>query len=427
MSSKYLAQRETALAPLGSVKLESWLNWIELAQRTGRKRSWFQVASVARRMGLLQPAPRTVVVAGTNGKGTSVCFIEQLLLAQGVRVGSTYSPHLQRYNERVRVNGREVSDGEIVSAFEAIHDVQDDVQLSYHDYATLASLWIFKQHRVDFAVLEVGVGGRYDATNVVRRDVNVITTIAMDHQDMLGSDLETIAWEKVGIARCGVPLVYGDSKRVPTVIGRARVLNCPILKRGSDFEYRLPSQKQCSVSIRHGVKKLRFEVPRVPMHPLSLVLAVQVLATLGFDVSDSVLERAHTMQLPGRIELVNHRGRNWLLDVAHNPDAINYLMRFIPKLTSHGIAKVLLGTLKHKDFSGIIDALKTTPDRILVTATQGRRGTTWTGLCTEFGIQCIEDLDLAYQKLVADTVSGDLILVVGSFDVVGRLRTKVAS
>ena len=382
---------------------------------------------VARRMGVLQPAPRTVVVAGTNGKGTSVCFIEQLLRAQGVGVGSTYSPHLQRYNERIRINSREVSDDEIVSAFQAIHDAQDGVQLSYHDYATLASLWIFKQHQIDFAVLEVGVGGRYDATNVVCRDVNVITSIALDHQDMLGPDLETIGWEKAGISRCDVPLVYGDSECVRTVIGRARVLNCPILIRGRDFEFQLNSQEKCSISIQHGEKKLCFEALGVPKHPLSLALAVQVLVTLGFDVSDSDLERTHAIQLPGRMELVHHVGRNWLLDVAHNPDAVNYLMRFIPKLTSKNVARVLLGTLKHKDFSAIIEALRVPTDRILVTATHGRRGTTWTRQCTDFGIQCIEDLDLAYEKLVAETVSGDLILVVGSFDVVGRLRTKVAS
>ena len=382
---------------------------------------------VAQRLELLNPASQVVVVAGTNGKGTTVNFTEQLLIAQDVKVGSTYSPHLQRYNERIQINGRVVGDREIISAFEAIREAQDDVHLSYHDYATLASLWIIKQHQVDVAVLEVGVGGRYDATNVVRRDVNVITSIALDHQEMLGPDLETIGWEKAGIARCGVPLLYGDQKSIPTVIGRARALACPILHRGLVFDVQLHDHRECTVSILQGTSTRRIEMSGIPKHPLSLALAAQITHVLGHVVIDSVVSSASLQQLPGRMELIHHKDRVWLLDVAHNPDAVAYLMRFLPKLTDKRVARVLLGTSKRKDFSGIVKALKIPTDRILVTATQGRRGTTWKSQSANFGIQCIEELDFAYQELVANTVSGDLILVVGSFDVVGRLRAKVAS
>lgn len=382
---------------------------------------------VARRLDLLKPARQIVVVAGTNGKGTTVNFTEQLLIAQGVTIGSTYSPHLQRYNERIQINGRVVGDREIVSAFEAVHEAQDDVHLSYHDYATLAALWIFKQHQVDVALLEVGVGGRYDATNVVHRDVNVITSIALDHQEMLGPDLETIGWEKAGIARCGVPLLYGGLKSVPTIIGRTRALACPTLRRGPAFDVRLHDQNKCTFSLRQGASTRLIELSEVPKHPLSLALATQITVILGYAVNDSGVSSAPFKPLPGRMELIHHRDRVWLLDVAHNPDAVEYLVRFLPKLTDQPVAKVLLGTSKRKDFAGILNALKVSTDRVLVTATQGRRGTTWKTQSADFGIQCIEELDFAYQELVANTVSGDLILVVGSFDVVGRLRAKVAS
>ncbi len=382
---------------------------------------------VARRLDLLKPACQVVVIAGTNGKGTTVNLTEQLLIAQDVKVGSTYSPHLQRYNERIQINGRVVGDREIVSAFEAIHEVQDDVHLSYHDYATLAALWTFKQHQVDVALLEVGVGGRYDATNVVVRDVNVIASIALDHQEMLGPDLEAIGWEKAGIARCGVPLLYGDLKSIPTVLGRARALACPILRRGPVFDVQLHDQNKCTVSISQGASARRIKISGVLKYPLSLALAAQITVILGYSVSDSVVSGTPVEQLPGRMELIHHRDRVWLLDVAHNPDAVEYLLRFLPKLTDKQVARVLLGTSKRKDFAGIVNALKIPTDRILVTATQGRRGTTWKTQSADFGIQCIEELDFAYQELVANTVSGDLILVVGSFDVVGRLRAKVAS
>ena len=383
--------------------------------------------TVARRLELLQPASTTVVVAGTNGKGSTVHFTEQLLVAQGVKVGSTYSPHLQRYNERIRINGQEVGDEEIVSAFEGIYDAQGGVHLSYHDYATLASFWIFKRHQVDFAILEVGVGGRYDATNVVFRDANVITSVALDHQNMLGPDVETIGWEKAGISRCGVPLIYGDLNQVSTVVNRAGSLQSPLIERVKDFDYKSHDHEKFSVVIGSGQRARQLCLSKAPKNPLSLTLAVQTLVTLGFSVDESDLADTQTTQLPGRMELIHHEDRQWFLDVAHNPDAIKYLMRFLPKFTDNQVARVLLGISKHKDFSGIVQALRLPTNRILLTATQGRRGSSWERQRSEFGIQCIEELDLAYQELVANTVSGDLILVVGSFDVVGRLRTKVAS
>ena len=427
MPSNRLVQNQVALRPLECSDLHSWLAWIELAQQTGRRRSWFQVVRVARRLDLLSPARQIVVVAGTNGKGTTVHFTEQILVAQGIKVGSTYSPHLHLYNERIQINGRVVGDQEIVSAFEAVHGAQGGVHLSYHDYATLAALWVFKKHEVDVALLEVGVGGRYDATNIVRRDVNVITSISLDHQDMLGPDVETIGWEKAGIARCGVPLLYGDQKYIPTVIGRARALACPIIRRGTDFDVQLNDQNKCTTSILQGDKARTFEMSGIQKHPLSLTLAAQITDLLGYSVSDSVASDCSFKQLPGRMEMIHHLDRVWLLDVAHNPDAVEYLVQHLPKLTDKRVSRVLLGTSNRKDFSGIIRALKVPLDRILVTATQGRRGTTWKSQSTNFGIQCIEELDFAYQELVANTVSGDLILVVGSFDVVGRLRAKVAS
>lgn len=425
--SSELDQTQTTSPPGETSPLQRWLNWIEAAPHASRTRSWYHVVNVARRLDLLCPAPQVAVIAGTNGKGTTLFFAEQLLLDQGLKVGSTYSPHLHRYNERIRINGQDVSDEEIVSAFEAIHRVQDNVRLSYHDYATLASLWLFKQYRVDVALLEVGVGGRYDATNVVRRDVNVITSIGLDHQDMLGRDLATIGWEKAGISRVQIPLIYGDLKPIPAVLSRARVLHCPLVQRGINFDFQKSDREKSVITIRSGSGIRTYDFPRGSKLPLSLGLAIQILETMGYIVSAPTLANICAEQLPGRMEVIPHLDRSWLLDVAHNPDAIRYLNRGISKLTDKNISRVLLGVSRHKDFPGIIKALDVPSDRILVTATLGRRGTTWKRQSSEFGIQCIEDLDCAYQELVAKTVSGEWILVVGSFDVVGRLRTKIAS
>ena len=408
-------------------ELTEWLNRIEKAQQSLKRRSWYEVATVAQRLDLLQPAPRTVIVGGTNGKGTTVHYVEQLVLAQGFSVGSSYSPHLQEFNERIRINGLMVSDDEIVRAFEVIHAEREDVHLSYHDYATLASFWIFKHRQVEIAVLEVGVGGRYDATNIAKRNVSVITSVALDHQDMLGADRETIGWEKAGISRCDIPLIYGDLDTVSTVISRAEAIHCPLRLRGRDFDFHFDNQEQCSISIRQGSNKLRFTLSNAPTYPLSLTLAIQVLSELEIEVREIDLVGAGNTLLPGRMELIRHSDRDWLLDVAHNPAAINYLKHFVPKLTNKNVAKVLLGTLKNKDFGGIIEALEVQKNQIIVTATHGRRGINWQAQCTHFGLQCIEDLDVAYQEAVTSTISGSLILVVGSADVVGRLRAIVSS
>ena len=422
-----MTRSKPTVVALKTNELKEWLNRIEKAQQPVKKRSWYEVATVAQRLDLLQPAPRTVIVGGTNGKGSTVQYIEQLVLAQGLSVGSSYSPHLQEFNERIRINGLCVSDDEIVRAFEDIHAVRDDVHLSYHDYATLASFWIFKHRQVEVAVLEVGVGGRYDATNISNRDVNVITSIALDHQDMLGSDRETIGWEKAGISRRDVPLIYGDLNTVSTVISRAQALDCPMLRRGRDFDFHINDQELCSITIRKHSNKLRFTLSNAPKYPLSLTLAVQVLSELDVGVSECDLAGTEASNLPGRMELFHHLDRDWLLDVAHNPAAIKYLMHSIPKFSKQEIAKVLLGTLKNKDLLGIIEALSLPKELIIVTATQGRRGTAWQAQCAQFGLQCIEDLDIAYQELVTSTTSGNLILVVGSADVVGRLRAKVSN
>ena len=398
-----------------------------MARRIDGKRQWFSVSKVARRLGLLQPAPKVVVVGGTNGKGTTVNYLQNLLIEKGVVVGSTYSPHLQRYNERILVNGQAVSDDEIVAAFEVLSAEQGEVVLSYHDYATLASFWIFKQRKVDIALLEVGVGGRYDATNVVFRDINVITSIALDHQDMLGSTRESIGWEKAGICRSEVPLIYGDLDLVSTVAGRAYALHCPLLRRGRDFDYALHNYQLCSIATQEDEKMHQHRICTVPKYPLSFTLAVQVLTTLGYRVSESELTAIAPSQTPGRMELMHYQNRDWLLDVAHNPEAITYLLNTLPRLTDKKVARVLLGTLKNKDFLGIMDALSLPSDQILVTNTQGWRGTTWKEQCASLGIQCVDGIDFAFQELVASTVTGDLILVVGSFDIVGRFRAKMAS
>ena len=182
-----------------------------------------------------KPAKHVITVGGTNGKGSTVAFIEAIARAAGLKVGAYTSPHLLRYNERVRIDGSEASDAQLVSAFEAVEVARGDTTLTYFEFGTLAALWLFQQSDLDLVVLEVGLGGRLDAVNIVDPDVAVITTVDIDHVDWLGNDRETIGREKAGIARAWKPLVLGEVDSPSSVLRHAYAIGANAIRLGSDF------------------------------------------------------------------------------------------------------------------------------------------------------------------------------------------------
>ncbi|MBH2011045.1 MAG: bifunctional folylpolyglutamate synthase/dihydrofolate synthase, partial [Xanthomonadaceae bacterium] len=198
--------------------LPDWLAFIERQHPHAIAMGLERVREVAARMGLGKPAPHVVTVAGTNGKGSTVAFVEAIARAQGLRVGAYTSPHLLRYNERVRIDGHDVGDAALVEGFEAVEAARGDTPLTYFEYGTLCALWLFARAGLDLAVLEVGLGGRLDAVNIVDADAAIVTTVGLDHQDWLGGDIEAIGFEKAGIARGFKPLVLGDDDPPASVL-----------------------------------------------------------------------------------------------------------------------------------------------------------------------------------------------------------------
>ncbi|KGO97578.1 bifunctional folylpolyglutamate synthase/dihydrofolate synthase, partial [Novilysobacter defluvii] len=215
--------------------LAEWLEYIERQHLKSIDMGLERVREVAARMGLARPAERVVTVGGTNGKGSTVAFLEAIAREAGWRVGCYTSPHLLAYNERVRIDGHQAGDQELVGAFEAVEAARGDTALTYFEYGTLAALWLFERAGLDLAVLEVGLGGRLDATNLVDADVAVITTVDLDHQDWLGSDREAIGREKAGIARAWRPLVLGDDDPPSSVLGHAYAIGASAVRIGCDF------------------------------------------------------------------------------------------------------------------------------------------------------------------------------------------------
>ncbi len=197
-----------------------------------------RISEVAKRLGIEKPAQRVITVAGTNGKGSTVAFIEAIALAAGWEVGAYTSPHILDYNERVRINGVNAQADEFIAAFERIEAARIQapaIALTYFEFGTLAAALIFSEHDLDLAILEVGLGGRLDATQIIEPDVAVITTVDLDHQDYLGADRETIGFEKAGIIRAWKPVIFGEKDPPSSALQRAYALGATAIRGHSDY------------------------------------------------------------------------------------------------------------------------------------------------------------------------------------------------
>ena len=345
--------------------LEAWLGWLERQHPRDIELGLERIRPVARKLGLLEPQAPVVSVAGTNGKGSCVAATAALLRRAGLQVGSYTSPHLLRYNERVQVNAQPVSDEALCLAFESIAEAAASLgtSLTYFEFGTLAALDIFRRQGVDIMVLEVGLGGRLDAVNLLDADVSVVTSVDLDHQDWLGADREAIGREKAGIFRAGKPALCADAQPPKSLIGTAKALGADWQLLGQSFGYQSEatqgSQKTWSWwGAQASGQRLALTHMPYPTLPLpSLAAALQALAQLGYNPQDlQAPQLLAKLELPGRYQKLAWRGRTLVLDVAHNPAAARYLAQ---RLSQDNPAPVvaLLAMMKDKDRRGTIAAL----------------------------------------------------------------------
>lgn len=409
-------------------QLVHWLDWIVKEHHRHRPTGLDRAELLAHRIQLTTPAAKSVVVGGTNGKGSTVHYLERILLNRGLKVGATTSPHFEQYNERIRVNGIPVPDDDILHSFETIENERNDVPLTYFEWSTLAALDIFKRAKIERAVLEVGLGGRLDTTNIVDRDVSVITNVGMDHSDVLGPDLESIAYEKAGILQAGVPLIYGDEVALDSVLNRAESLDCPIYIMNREFGLtKVPGATwSCWITVDGEATNLSFE--SIPSIPNSAVMACQAAAILEGNVEQTTSLDLQECALPGRMELLRFRNREWLLDVGHNPDAAQFIAKQLERLYPGRDVSLLFSCNENKDALGILNALNFAENRITVTSTHRHRGQSAETLAQKLYpmyARVEPDLEVALDYLVGSTQPHDLILVVGSFELVSRVRSVI--
>lgn len=386
-----------------------------------------RVGAVADRLEL-RPFPATVLtVAGTNGKGSCAMILERLLSASGRRVGTYTSPHLVRYNERVRVAGEEAGDAILCDAFETVEAARGDIPLTYFEYGTLAALLVFRAAGVDAAVLEVGMGGRLDAVNILDADVAAITSIGLDHADWLGDTREAVGREKGGVLRGGRPAVCGDPDPPASVPAAAREVGADLYLVGRDFALDVCDDGWHWRDWRGGAATL----PPVPdLLPDNLATALAILAAAGAMPPSAVVADALCgYAVPGRRQMVPGEVPV-VLDVAHNAEAAAVLASWLAQRPVAGRTRLVLGMLRNKPVEAVAAALAPHVDGIFAAGLPGvDRGLSGAELAARLPNPAAvhEDVAQALAAARAGAAAGDRILVCGSFYTVGAAMEAMAS
>lgn len=347
-----------------SRSLADWLSYLEQLHPSAIDMGLERSREVARRLGLGKPAPLTITVTGTNGKGSTCAFLASLLRQQGLRVGVYSSPHLLRYNERVQLDGCDASDEELCTAFAAVEASRGEISLTYFEMGTLAAFWLFERAGLDAVVLEVGLGGRLDAVNLVDADLALVTSIGLDHAEWLGDSRESVAFEKAGILRQGKPALCGDLDPPLPLLQKVAELDCPLFLRGRDYDLAIGEQAWHWRGLTAAGQVLELhELPLLDLPMENAALALQAYAALDLPWQPESLAKAlSTTRVAGRLE---RRQLRWagkqlqlLLDVGHNPHAAEYLATRLAARPIKGRRRAVFGLLADKDLPGVLAPLQ---------------------------------------------------------------------
>ncbi len=411
--------------------LDEWLRWQESLHVTDIELGLDRCRIVADAMGLTAPARTVVTVAGTNGKGSSVAMLDSIWRAAGYAVGTYTSPHLLRYNERIRVNGCEATDAAICAAFQRIELARGDTPLTYFEFGTLAALSLFIDADLDVVILEVGLGGRLDAVNIVDADVALIATIGIDHVEFLGNDRETIALEKAGIMRAGKAAVCSDIDMPASLMAHATKLGAPLDVLGTTYRF----SDDGTVWSWWSGDTVYAELPKPNLtgayqlsNAAGVVRVVDVLSA-RLPVSEAELRRGllevelvgRFQRLPGVVETI--------VDVAHNAQAVGVFVDTLQQQTAARRTHVILGMLRVKDRESVIEALAPVADTWHLATVVARRGATSAELFESFRrvlgngpkAQTYDSVASAFRAVRAAAVPGDRIVALGSFLVVAEV------
>lgn len=339
--------------------LQDWLHWLESLNPARIELGLERVRAVWQRMHAGPPPFAVITVAGTNGKGSCVAMLASMLQAGGYRVGAYTSPHLLRYTERIRVQDDEVDEAELCQAFARVDEARGDVALTYFEFGTLAAFDVFLRAQLDVAVLEVGLGGRLDAVNVLDPDVALVASVGIDHVDWLGPDREAIGREKAGIFRAGRPAVYGEPDMPASVAAHAQEIGAQLLHAGRDFHaeaapggwnWRGPTRAR--TGLPHPALRGEAQI----QNAAACLMALDLLTDRLPLSQGAIRQGLQQVSLPGRFQVV--RGDvDCILDVAHNPHGVEVLAANLRRLPATGRTLAVWGMLETKDAASVAQRL----------------------------------------------------------------------
>ena len=426
--------------------LPSWLSYIESLHPKSIAMGLERVKSVIARL-KLNPKFTIITVAGTNGKGSTCAMLEQIYLQAGYRVGCYTSPHLLRYNERVRVGGAEVADADLCAAFAAIELARNDdgenspIQLTYFEVATLAAVWHFMQVNVDVAILEIGLGGRLDAVNAFEPHCAIVTSIDLDHQEFLGDTREKIGFEKAGIYRSDIPAICGDDAPPKSLINHAQAIRADLQCIHRGFDYKLTDdgwQYIRAEQIRHHLPLPALQGPYQLNNAACAITAVEsLLASLPVS-QDAIAKAMQRVILSGRFQvIVEHADHSpkVILDVAHNPHAANALaLNLAACRQTQGKTIAVFAMLADKDIQGVVEAVKNEVDTWYIAGIEHVRGAEARELATIVAkvlpvadVKIFDTVAQAYAQACIDVSENDKIIVFGSFFTVSNVMQVIES
>ncbi|MFY8273225.1 bifunctional tetrahydrofolate synthase/dihydrofolate synthase [Pseudoalteromonas sp. SSDWG2] len=410
--------------PSQSSSLDDWLCYLEQLHPSNIEMGLERVEKVAKQIGLLDTRSKIILIAGTNGKGTTAQCLEKLLLAQGFSVGTYASPHLIRYNERVRINGAELDDQYHVDAFFELEQGRGDTALTYFEYGTLGALAIFKRMDVDYVLLEVGLGGRFDATNIVDPIASVITTVDLDHKEYLGDTRELVGYDKAGIFRAGIPAIVGDLDIPHTVVDYGEHIDADLCLSKRDFFF---NEDELTFSWKMGEFDLCFAQPAIPAQNAATALSVLYKLDLLPDAT-LIADCLKQLHVQGRFQQLSSAPLVYT-DVAHNRESARFLAKRLNSFKEQGFTiHAVVGMLADKEHGDVIEAMTDSVDAWHVASLHNFRGTQATELAKTLSqyvpiAGTYDQVEDAIKTVMPQLGEQQLLIIFGSFYTVAQAIT----
>jgi len=408
--------------------VSDWLAWLNTINSTEMVFGLERVRAVASKQHFLTAQCPVIIVGGTNGKGSTVSALESIYSAAGYRVGTFTSPMLLTPHEQIRLNGKDVSDELLCLAFSEIDKARGDIVLTPFEFFTLAALWVFHQQPLDVLILEIGLGGRLDAVNIMDADLAIITSIDIDHREWLGDTREAIGFEKAGILRPQQLAVYGDLDPPATVMDQAKTLGTKIYYQGKDFSY---NENKDDWTWQHA-NQTYTQLPRnglMTQNMANVMMAIQLLQEKLPVTRDAIDYGLRNVKLIGRMQIVPG-DITTIYDVAHNPAAVNLLAKKLATLKCSGKTHAVFSMLADKDMATSVQVIEDQIDDWYVAPLNTKRAASeaalkkiFTGLAIS-SVQFFSSIKDSYAHALKNAQAGDHIVVFGSFHTVAEIINR---